>query len=1126
MSRIADQLLRAVDPLPAPQVDPYVARFARCLAEHRLTELIDRLDSRGPYERRLAALAALATRRGDWLAGRLGDRDEGVRRYAVRAVRQGLVPDAAIESAYPVAASVERGRLAEAVLAGRRTELADRMVDRVRAQWGEDEAARLLPACSPATVARLLPELAHAGNGPARLARRHPTLFLDRAERELADRTQQLRDAWWQWRADAVAAVLPVDPARVLTLLERYGPGALPRQVAGQLGLLVALDAERVVRWLLDPARAARPLVHQPSRSLVRRLVRADPPSLGELGRRWYEQPQLFLALLRALPPSRRGAFFETATKGLELTRFTELDLLPRERRHAWARAEADRREAAGQSRLGVLAMRARLPVAEVGAELLAATRRPAAEERAQAWPLLIANAGGSGDPADLARLLPLLDRLRNEQDPVRSAALGALAELHPRLFAPADVTALGRVVTDALTARDCSQQTRTALRRLAVGVLRENATEAGSPLLEWSLTTLQQLAGHFGGADLGPLEHTLRRGQELQVLAALRPWLLAEAPGPHHRLLFALTGSLGRRAHRMPELQALLADALEHSDDAAFRTAVRYWLDDRATRDGRVEHVLRLDPSAAVLPPVLAVLTTRRTDLLDPLLAAVPPYGRFLPRGTRAPLPPLERAGRWSPRQQEAAARLAAGTVADTTQPVHQRASALAAARGVPVHGRLLALAHLDSAEVVLAEAALAALPWADDPAGALAPLLARVDGDRARVAMYSAARAARHVRPEELERRLAPLTTEGKVTTRKEAVRLAAAHLPPARAIALLRTAALTPGQHPDALAAAIGAATGLTERPEAWELLEQAAEGPAQAQQALVRVGPWQLAAAHRARYAALIGRVCRSTEPEVATAGLESLPRWAGFAPELAGLLPDLVADPDLRTSWRAAVRATVALAWNGQPHPLGGAAPGSVLHRTVTALLTADREGRAAPGGAPGVPGAADAAADRDLPARQRLRELVTSLPQPDRPWQRETVTALADLLGQEPPLRVGLLLALVDLRDEPAVLAGRLADLEEACAGRPALALRCADALSRERRTALMPEDPSAVAAVVRQLAARGGHRSGLQALGLTTVFGRRHGWPGEWRDLLRTLRGHPAADVRDGALDLFTATE
>ncbi|GAA3030532.1 hypothetical protein GCM10020229_47460 [Kitasatospora albolonga] len=666
MSRIADQLLRAVDPLPAPQVDPYVARFARGLAERPLTELIDRLDSRGPYERRLAALAALATRRGDWLAGRLGDRDEGVRRYAFRAVRQGLVPDAAIESAYPVAASVERGRLAEAVLAGRRTELADRMVDRVRAQWGEDEAARLLPACSPATVARLLPELAHAGNGPARLARRHPTLFLDRAERELAGRTQQLRDAWWQWRADAVAAVLPVDPARVLALLERYGPGALPRQVAGQLGLLVALDAERVVRWLLDPARAARPLVHQPSRSLVRRLVLADPPSLGELGRRWYEQPQLFLSLLRALPPSRRGAFFETATKGLELTRFTELDLLPRERRHAWARAEADRREAAGQSRLGVLAMRARLPVAEVGAELLAATRRPAAEERAQAWPLLIANAGGSGDPADLARLLPLLDRLRNEQDPVRSAALGALAQLHPRLFAPADVTALSRLVTTRSRPGTAPSRPGPALRRLAVGVLRENATEAGSPLLEWSLTTLQQLAGHFGGADLRPAgAHPAAGPGAPGPRRAAHPGCWPRPPAPHHRLLFALTGSLGRRAHRMPELQALLADALEHSDYAAFPHR-------RAVLAGRPGHPGRPGGARAPARPLgrrtaagAGGADHRRTDLLDPLLPPSPPYGRFLPRAPGAAGRRWSGPGAGRP-SAGGAARLAAGTVAD----------------------------------------------------------------------------------------------------------------------------------------------------------------------------------------------------------------------------------------------------------------------------------------------------------------------------------------------------------------------------------------------------------------------------------------------------------------------------
>ncbi|GAA3030525.1 hypothetical protein GCM10020229_47450 [Kitasatospora albolonga] len=259
--------------------------------------------------------------------------------------------------------------------------------------------------------------------------------------------------------------------------------------------------------------------------------------------------------------------------------------------------------------------------------------------------------------------------------------------------------------------------------------------------------------------------------------------------------------------------------------------------------------------------------------------------------------------------------------------------------------------------------------------------------------------------------------------MTTRKEAVRLAAAHLP--RRVPGDRPAPHRrpdARQHPDALAAAIAGrdrADGSVRR--SGQLLEQAAGCPAQAQQALVRVGPWS----SPRRTAPCTAALNRPVWPQHRTGGRH---RRAGeppalgrrFAPELAGLLPDLVADPDLRTTWRAAVRATVALAWNGQPHPLGaGPAPGSVLHRTVTALLTADREGLGRTGWRAG----------RSRGPRT-LRRTATSrpaapagaghppLPQPTGPGSGETVTALADLLRQEPPLRVGLLLALVDLRTD------------------------------------------------------------------------------------------------------------
>ncbi|MFD0573245.1 hypothetical protein ACFQ0T_33455 [Kitasatospora gansuensis] len=1116
MPHTADQLLRSLDPLAHPQVAPTVAAFARSLSDRQLDELLADLDRRGPFERRLAALAAVAGRRTEWLTERLTDPDPVVRGYALRSVRLLPVPDAAIAAAYGGASAVVRRQLAKAVLAGRRTALAERLVVELRSTWGEAEAARLLPACSAGFVARLLPELAHAVSSLGVLTRRHPTVLLDYAEQQLPGRTPELRSHWWQYHADGLAVTVDTHPERVLDLLERYGPAWLPSDLQRQLGALIAVDPGRVLRWLLAPERSAQPLPCGCARSVLRRLAQAqptEPAALAALGRRWFEQrPGEFRLLLRELPPSRRAAFFDAATEGLDTEGFTAPELLPREHRWARARAEAKRLSAAGRDWRTVLPVLAQLPVAEARPELLAATRRPEAGDRAFAWPLLIANAGRSGDPAETARLLALCERLRNEQDPVRAPALTALAELHPRLFGPADVDALDRVLTDALEARDASYRTRQAVTKLAVGVLREHATEAGSPLLAWALAALERITGQLGNVDLGALHRTLRRGQEHQVLAALRPWLDSASAVADHRLLFALTRSLGDRAHGMPELQQLLEQALQHSDDAAFGTAARLWLSDPRSRDARVERILALEPSAVVLPPVEEVLTTRRTDLLDPLLAGQPPHGRFVKPGTRLRLPDLRYAARWLPRQQAAAARLTARAAADTTQAVHARAAAIRAARGIPLLGRQLALEYLDSAEVVLAEAALAALAWADDPARELPVLLARADGDRARVAVYAASRAARYAAPGQLAEQLGGLLTGGKVTTRKEAVRLAAGYLPPERAVELLRLAYLAPGQHPDVQAAVIAAGAGLLEREEIWALFGAAATDSPQTGTALLRTRPWQLAEAHRARFARLVGEVCRTDQPDAAVPALGQLATWARFAPEAADVLPALVTDLTNRQTWQAAVRTLTALAGNDLPHPLGGAAPGSVLHRTVTGLLASLRAGEF------------EALADRDLPARQRLTALVDGLPRPDQPWIRTNLAALAGLLAEQPAHRVDVLLGLVD--PAAGTLSAQLRELAEVCADRPALAASAAARLSTRLGRDRLPDAPEQVRPVAEQLAADGGSATGLLAVGLLVGLGPQLGWPAEWRAVLRTLRRHPAPDVRDAALDVLTAAE
>ncbi|MET9406386.1 hypothetical protein ABZX90_11560 [Streptomyces sp. NPDC002935] len=719
--RIVDSLLNALDPLPYPQRMRELAQHVDEMDE--LRPVLEELDARGPYERGIGVVAASVGRDAEWIADLVADPDAFVRGHALRVAESLQVPDSAYVSALDDAPEAIRRELLRAIVAGRRTALADRLVDGLRSRWGDAEAARLLPGCTAETVGRLLPGLFHAVTGWKTLAQRHSGLLLDVAEAELAALPESLRATWWSRYATGVAAAAGADPHRVLDLLERLGPPTLPHQLRVHLPRFATADASRLLRLLLAPPEFAVRRGRAPGQDVLRRLARSEAPELIAYGRALAESGDL-APLLRALPPARRHAFHRAAQEGRGAGHGTVdafiLEALPRS-----CVAEEARRMAADARERGApwhspLLAESFLPVAEVRGRLDEATRRPAAEDRAQAWPLLIRNAARS-DGAAVTSVLEDMRRLRNEQDPVRSAALGALSAVRPALFTEDAEPVLDRITADAVEARDSSPATRRHLSRLALSVLGEHAAGGSRELVNWALRTLVRISGSTGGADLGRLDAKLRRGQEHQVYEALRPWIEVGAEKADYSLAFAVARAVGRRAAGMPELQELLWQAIRYGNDATVRTAVDLWLEPPATRDERATRLLALEPSAAALRPVLQVVTRRRTDLLDPLLAEAPPYGRFLTRGTPWTVPLDRDVRRWVPRQQQAALRQLAEAAEDTGLPLHRRAAALAGAALVPGRGTDLVRRWTQAPDVVLAEAALAALARSDRPADAL---------------------------------------------------------------------------------------------------------------------------------------------------------------------------------------------------------------------------------------------------------------------------------------------------------------------------------------------------------------------------------------------------------------------
>lgn len=1114
MSSATAGLLAEIDPLPYRERMRVLAGRARALSGSRdLTALLDGLYQGDRFQRQLAVFMAIVANERPVIMAALGDQDWPVQRAALGAwVRSGIATSPEITRFIENASWHARRYLYQLLRRLPRLGAADELIRVVWDRFGDDEAARLLPACSAGIVARLLPELGHAAGDWSLLGRRHPDVVVAVAGQQLAELAVPDRARWWAHFGAGVLAAAPAVPERVLDLLERYAPSAYLPGPLYRYADLAAADAGRLITLLTAPGRArwlAR--VNLPG-SLLRCSARLSTPELAPLAQRLRENENSLVILLDALPPSRRTGLFDAAFQGVDrsLARPADqiLDVLPRARRWAEARRVLDLETIRDDAAL-TLHYTAFLPWEQAQVPLADATRRAPAEDRATAYELLLACAARTADARVVTEAITYLQRLRNEQDPVRTRALAALARISPHLIEPQAADPLAQIASDALAARDASNQARHALSTLAVTVLREHV---GSPLLlGWSLETLTQI---FGDRlpPLGRIDTRLRRGQEAELFAAVEDWVAAGIRRGSYDGLFAIARALHRRAWRLPGLQEMLRQAIDTGNvSSVMRQAISLWLSDPASRAERVQYVVLTDTSTVTLHEVWAILCNSRTDLLDLVLTGSPPRGKFLAAGVRWVPLHASNVHRWLPRQHAAYASLLTGVTMDAGAKIYARTGAIAAAARIPGLGWDVVQRYLGSPNTSLAEAALAALAWTGRPAEALPILLRHADDDRARVAVYAARRAARFLSPRQLRPVLSTMPFEGKVTSRKEALRLAAVlSVPDVGSILLQAWARQT--AHRDVRAAVVSAARQRLHDPDSWPILEQAASGTPEETCAVVAMtDPFACAPRHRHRYGQLISRACASRDVRAAQSAWLALSSWAHWAPEIAVTVTTRLTDLGDRSQWQLAIPPVAALLGTGQPS--------SALQEITGQLAALDH---------------ADTGEDpsRDRPARQRLHAVVDRAVQ----WAEQAGpdldrTPLADAghhLSQQPDLTLQagrlLLAAGHPLRSNAGQLARNLADICRITDGQPMVATLLSGVLGKYV-AASWPADPDALLAAAALLESDGSACAGLFAVALAQ-HGARLGWPPAWRAQIQRLRSHHLPDVRTAALTVVMTAE
>lgn len=1080
-----------------------LAKRARALVgTEDLPKLLADLAAGDHYGRRLALQLAGIAGELDYVATAMRSADPGVAvRACALAVKVGVAAPELI-AVLPDLPAAHRDALYQAVRLRRATELADVLLPEVRRRYGDVEAAALLAAAGPGSVAELLPDLEHAVRNWYALGRRHPGVLIDYVGWEFRAQPATLWAQTWARVGGAVAAATPAEPERVFELLETtlsYAP--FPADLYRVAGVLARFDPARFLKLANDPRRPGG-MPH--GRAVFDALVDAPEDELAGYARGLFEDG-LLPDFLRRLPPARRPAVYaavvgERDPAGRDL--LAAVDVLPR-----WARAEEAARllkfASVADDPKTRLTMTARLDWAEAEPLLVAATRRATAEERAEAYPLLIGAAAATRSRITFGGVLGFLTRLKNEQEPVRAPALEALAGVPPWLYREEDMPTVLALVSAALEARDCSWWSQSAIRSWSERLLREGAA-ARRPSLTSTALALMELSGSSQGSiQLYGLHRSLPRGAEQDVYDALRGRIESDAARGRYDVTIALAQGLGRRAWDVPELQKQVDQARRAKSDHVVRSAIELWLAPPATRSERVAEVFGDDRSTITIQAVASAIAWRRTDLLDAVFKRSL-KGRFLERGVRF-IPDFDRGAfqAWMPRQVAAYVEHLGELATDPKAMAWERSRAVRSLSGVPGSADTVRSFVSDS-EVAVAEAALAALAHSGDPAAVLPELLKHADGDRARVAVYAVARCARFVTPENVGAALRPLLGSRKVTSRKEAVRLIAEHHAEGAEDTLheLWTAR---DQHRDIRRAIVRAERWYLHDDAAWRVLMTAAANPELAT-AVLELTPYQVARERRGRYTRLVLDVSKSTDADTARRALAVLPQWLPWNIKGVDALVDRVADLDQTATWRPALTALVA--------GVGVIGKGAPIAEAARRLSEADDDSRDD--------------LHRDRPAGQRLRALVAEAASAVSSGRALPAVGgeLADVLRTSHPKSAITALAAALPWDDVVPLQD-IAGL----ADRPLLANHAAAEVAGSLRALVSRLPAERTLEQARELAsgaAESAESAGAAqvALAIASVAGPEAGWPPAWQELVRELRGHQDPDVRERAVETVLAPE